>query len=48
MATALFQILAQTPDASVQGWRQDLKSLVFLGAFVLLAIIVFIWWMRRS
>jgi hypothetical protein len=34
-------------DISTQSYAENLKGLIFLGIFVLVAIAAIIWWLRR-
>jgi hypothetical protein len=34
-------------DLSPQSYNENLKGLIFLGVFVLVAIAALIWWLRR-
>ncbi|MGA3067790.1 MAG: hypothetical protein ABSF29_13185 [Tepidisphaeraceae bacterium] len=34
-------------EISPESYATNLKGLIFLGVFVLLAMVAFIWWLRR-
>jgi len=44
----MLPLIAQAQDLTTKDYNENLRNLIFLGGFVLLAIIVFIWWLRRG